>query len=366
MPNNLHSILDHPFRRGQNTNKFELTVDLRLLRKFHKIAEFEAQFREQIILDNGEILYLDLDDNNSLMTSEFKMDFNIPCISGLINFGKQIDHIKRKLRRPEQFDNLLFLALQLIIIDKRLFKTQYNRYQGLKREIDNISLIGSYAQLNNLSGLELTFLDKNPTKRPKIIATERLPRFIVLAILKPYVSYLFSDYLEDLSGILNRELTEDTITYGDLLEVKNKMRKIKVEDYEKAFHQYFLLKLLNYIRVNNVISEKKPKHTHPDSDEARLVYFISCITKQHSILPKSKPNFPRYFENMIIRSFNGAGSSKSTNAEKIINYNDSIINGVKKKYQDLEKSENKKIMLYYITDIDQEIFELSNPNFPFV
>lgn len=347
-------ILHYPFTRNNNKAEITLVLNLELLRNYHEAAKFEYDVRA----DSGE----------DLTTVEllFEIDFNIPSITALINFEEQIKLLKRKLLKSHEYENLLFLAMHLVKTEKHLFKSEYKRYENLKREVENISLIGKYAHLNNLSSLELTFIDKDPRTRPKIIANDRLPRFLILSMLKQYRAYLFSDHLQDLSWILNKEVTEDNLTYGDLLDAKKKLKKFKPEDYNKAFRKHFYKTLLAYIRENNLFSiHKKSASAEPDAHEARLVYFISCVTNEHQVLPKSKPENPKYFKNKVTKSSTGAGSSTSTSAVDIINYNDSIINGIKKTFRDFKTNKNEHLTLMYTPDLKRQLFELLVPKYPF-
>ncbi|MGY0039644.1 hypothetical protein [Pedobacter sp. NJ-S-72] len=287
MPNNPNAILDHAFCKGKNTNEFELIVDLRLIRKFHKIAEFEAYNREQNILDNGETLYLNLDDDNSFMMDQFKMDIKIEDLIELSNFHNQIIKLKKQNIDLIHYHNLIYSAQQSITLEEQLFKEHLIRYSYIREKLQFLLKLVSHLQSKDIGRIELAFYSQiGSLKKKKIVLTNNQPDDLMKVLVTHYKNRMLDIYLPIINEVLQSKLNKRTIRYSDLETVISKLDDYVKANSKEAAQEHLRSTLLVYIRENKIF-KSKPDSTvsdHPNSNEARLIYFILCTTGQRPVL----------------------------------------------------------------------------------
>ncbi|MCX2482832.1 hypothetical protein [Pedobacter sp. MR2016-24] len=327
-------ITDYQFKHGNNIDDLDLLVNLKSLRSHHTIAAFEANTLEELAED--------------ITRMKFTFPLNYRSETDWQNINHQMRLIKKQLQDTTHLNNLLYLGTQLIKTDKEILIEQHRKSSIFPDELENILIMSGFADSATLSTLELTLIDKGPKQPVKVAAGRRLSKAFLFAMLKPYISYLCEDYDELISHILNREVTEETITLNDLSETRERLKRLILNNPDSSFEEHFLNKALKYLRDNKVFQYHKSANTlkdYPTSEEARVIYLVYNLCT----------NQP------FVKSGMMGGIEVKEFGRNYTNYNSAMINHLIKKYKDLSTTAKKRLGLYKTAIISNQTFELYLP-----
>ena len=313
-------ILDYPFKFGINEADIPINIDLNRLRKYNKIAETDAHMMESI------------DEDPTFCKDVFKMSFTVKDRISLSNFKQQISKLKKLEIDEVHINNLIFLTVNIIKFEELVFRDHSNIFSDIRNDIVSMLDIANaihdgkvsevkmslYSDVKQLGGINFKIDVVSNLLLP--ILAQGIVRF------KKYYNPLFKKVIGktyDLKNLTNLDLQSIVADIDDYISANT----------DRGFKRYHLDLLLLYIRENDVFPTTKYfAHTTPRSIEARLIYFILCITGSRKVM-LDPPQLVKPKE------------------EKLNDQNDMIINQIKGEYI------KSKSPIASIAKDDDKIFE---------
>jgi hypothetical protein len=281
------------YKIGENFIETTLQLNMYRLTEHHETAKYEVDLLEDIGESESKYIYI------------FSEILNIKDFIHLSNFREQIDKVKSYNLDVIHLHNLIYLAQQ----NKRLYGDLYEEnlatYSELLERLDftyNLALSLSKGTDN----IEITLL-KGTMELCTSSLSQNLSIEVSHILLEHFANKILIKDLQVINELLDQEKTEDDFRYSDLASIAETVRNnIKLNT-----------SLLKYIRIERILSNDPLNgFENPNSNEARLMYVVMCLTNQHSILVTDK-----VYESPRVINLN--------------NQNDRIIGQMKKMYKDL-------------------------------
>jgi hypothetical protein len=287
MPNLLNEILEHEFKIGENSHEFQLEIDLRLVRKYSKIAEFEAQQRETIILDDQNVFFQPIDQDNYLLKEDFALSLEINNHIELLNFKNQIKKLGKRNIDLQHYEHLIYLAKQSKIYERQLFENHKVKFSKIKLDIDFLIKLADLLSFDSVDFIKMEFFKNKVISQGKISLEGHLAADTIKILVRHYQAQTLNSYLPIINDVLSTEFNEGNIRFADLKDLNSKLDDYIKANSEASGKRYLRNTLLVYIR-DNIPNIKKGVNYFPNSDEARLIFFILCITGNRTIFPANK------------------------------------------------------------------------------
>lgn len=132
----------------------------------------------------------------------------------------------------------------------------------------------------------MTFYSRKGQLKDKMVLTNNQPDDLMKVLITHYRNQMLDIYLPLINEVLQSNLNEDTIRYSDIEDVISNLDNYVKANSKEAAQEHLRSTLLAYIRENKVLEPKPDSKVsdHPNSNEARLIYFILCVTGQRPVL----------------------------------------------------------------------------------